>query len=390
MQKTIYERAWELHKVLGGKLDTVPKKRVWTRDDLSLLYTPGVAEPCRLIEKDDDLAWELTIKRNTVAVVTDGSAVLGLGNIGPKAALPVMEGKAVLFKQFGDINAFPICLDTQDPKEIINAVKLIAPTFGGINLEDISAPRCVEIERALIDMDLGIPIFHDDQHGAAIIVCAGLINATKVVKKNISDLTVIVNGIGAAGSAVCRMLSKLGVGRIYAFDKYGVICNDLCHMYNSVWKEISEFTNPLNEDLTLDEALRLADVFIGTSTKDVLTADMVKKMKRNSIVFALANPDPEIPYDVAKEAGVRVVATGRSDYPNQLNNLSVFPGIFKGALRCRASKITDEIKLAVVYAIAGMIPDECLHEECIVPDPMTMPVAEVVADAVERAVHEEN
>lgn len=391
MSETINERSLRIHEVLKGKIGTEVKHPVKTREDLSTLYTPGVAAPCLAIRDNPEDVYKYTGKGNTVAIVTDGGAILGLGNIGSLAGLPVMEGKALLFKEFGGVNAVPICLATQNMEEIIQAVKMIAPTFGGINLEDIPAPRCVEIERRLQDA-LNIPVFHDDQHGAAIAVTAALINATKVVQKEINELTVVVNGIGAAGSAITKMLYELGVAKIYAFDKCGILHKkkDYGHIYNPVWEEISQMTNLDCEEMSLAEALTKADVFVGASIANILTPEMVKSMKENPIVFALANPNPEITYDEGKNAGAAVMATGRSDCKNQINNLLVFPGLFKGALRCGATMITKSMKIAAANAIASMITDEERNAEYIIPDPFDPRVADVVADAVEaEAIRQE-
>lgn len=380
-KQSIYERSVEMHRQLKGKIGVHVTNHVKTQEDLSLAYTPGVAEPCRIIAKDEDQVYEFTWKENSVAVVTDGSAVLGLGNIGPKAALPVMEGKAELFKEFGNVNAVPICLDTQDTEEIIRTVKAIAPAFGGINLEDISAPRCVEIERRLI-REMDIPVFHDDQYGTAIVVAAAIMNAAYIVGKPIETLTVVVSGAGAAGSAIIKMLHKLGVHEIFAFDIDGLISRKNYHKYNFVNQEISQITNSQCHNLSLKTIMPLADVFVGVSAPNLLTPEMVKTMKHDPIVFAMANPEPEITYEAAKEAGAKIVGTGRSDCPNQINNLLAFPGVFRGALDCRATKITDEMKLEAAYALASLINNDELCEEYIIPNPFNPKVPEVVAKAV--------
>ena len=381
MEKTIYERSAKLHKWTRGKLEVRSKIPLSTRDDLSVAYTPGVAEPCRIIAKNEDAVYDYTWKANSVAVVTDGTAILGLGDIGPKAGLPVMEGKAVLFKKFADIDAVPICLGTKDPKEIVAIVKAIAPTFGGINLEDISAPRCVEIERALIN-ELDIPVFHDDQHGTAIVVAAALINAVKVVKKEISDLTVVVSGTGAAGSAIIKMLDNLGVKEIYAFNINGIITQEDYDYYDFLTQELSWITNNSEERLLLSEAMSKADAFIGVSASKLVTPEMVKSMKRDPIIFAMANPEPEITYEEGKAAGAKVMGTGRSDYPNQINNVLAFPGIFRGALDCRATQITEKMKVAAAYALASLVEEDKLNEEYIIPSALNRNVAKVVSKAV--------
>ena len=384
----VYQEALKLHEELKGKLGVNVKTRVETKDDLSLLYTPGVAQPCREIHKNKNNVYKYTWKGNSVAVVSDGTAVLGLGDIGPEAAMPVMEGKAILFKKFGDIDAVPICLDTKDPKEIISIVKALAPTFGGINLEDISAPRCIEIERTLKE-ELDIPVFHDDQHGTAIVVTAGLINALKVVKKDISDVSVVVSGTGAAGSSIIKMIHNLGVTEIYGFNINGIVLKEDYDQYDFLTQELSLITNTQNKRITMKEALEEADVFIGVSAPGLLTREMVKGMKENPIVFAMANPEPEIKYQDAIEAGARVVGTGRSDYPNQINNLLAFPGLFRGALDVHATKITEEMKLAAAYGLASLVSDEELSETYIIPDALNPKVAKTVAKAVgEKAIEQ--
>lgn len=381
---TTNEKALKLHEQWHGKLETVSKTPVKTREDLSLAYTPGVAEPCKVIAQDKEAAYTYTWKSNTVAVVSDGSAVLGLGNIGPYAAMPVMEGKAVLFKEFGGVNAVPICLDTQDTEEIIKAVTYLAPGFGGINLEDISAPRCFEIEERLKQI-LNIPVFHDDQHGTAIVVLAGIINALKVVGKQKENCKVVVNGAGSAGVAITKLLLNYGLTNIIMCDKVGIIGKNTEGL-NYMQKKMSEVTNPNNESGSLADALKGADIFVGVSAPNIVTPDMVSSMNSDSILFAMANPVPEIMPDAAKAAGARVVGTGRSDFPNQVNNVVAFPGIFKGALEGRAVQITEEMKLAAAYAIAGLVPEEELNEDNILPEAFNPKVAQVVADAVKSHI----
>lgn len=381
---TIAEKALMLHKEWNGKLETVSKTPVKSREDLSLAYTPGVAEPCKVIADNPDAAYQYTMKANTVAVVSDGSAVLGLGNIGPLAAMPVMEGKAVLFKEFGGVNAVPICLDTQDTEEIIKAVTYLAPAFGGINLEDISAPRCFEIEERL-KKTLNIPVFHDDQHGTAIVVLAGIINALKVVGKNKENCRVVVNGAGSAGIAITRLLLTYGFTNVILCDKVGIVGKNTEGL-NWMQQKMTEVTNPDNETGTLADALKGADIFVGVSAPNIVTPQMVASMNHDSILFAMANPVPEIMPDIAKSAGARVVGTGRSDFPNQVNNVVAFPGIFKGALEGRAAQITEEMKLAAALAIAGLVPDEELGEDNIMPEAFNPKVAEVVADAVKSHI----
>ena len=379
---TINEKALELHEKWNGKLDTVSKVQVKTREDLALAYTPGVAEPCKVIAKDPEAAYRYTITSNTVAVVSDGSAVLGLGNIGPLAAMPVMEGKAVLFKEFGGINAFPICLDTQDTEEIIETVVRIAPAFGGINLEDISAPRCFEIEERLKKL-LNIPVFHDDQHGTAIVVLAGIINALKVTGKKKEDCRVVVNGAGSAGVAITKLLLNYGFPHITMCDKTGMLCKGMEGL-NWMQEKMVEVTNLEHKTGTLADALKGADIFVGVSAPGIVSQEMVASMNKDSILFAMANPVPEIMPDLAKAAGARVVGTGRSDFPNQVNNVLIFPGIFRGALEGRATAITEEMKLAAANAIAALVDDSELSDENILPaafDPR-------VADAVSKAVKE--
>ncbi len=381
---TTNEKALALHEKWRGKLETVSKTPVKTREDLSLAYTPGVAEPCKVIAQDREAAYTYTWKSNTVAVVSDGSAVLGLGNIGPHAAMPVMEGKAVLFKEFGGVNAVPICLDTQDTEEIIKAVTYLAPGFGGINLEDISAPRCFEIEERLKEI-LDIPVFHDDQHGTAIVVLAGIINGLKVVGKKKEDCKVVVNGAGSAGVAITKLLLTYGFPHVIMCDKVGIIGKDTEGL-NWMQQKMTEVTNPDNLSGTLADALKGADIFVGVSAPNIVTPDMVSSMNRDSILFAMANPVPEIMPDAAKAAGARVVGTGRSDFPNQVNNVVAFPGIFKGALEGRAVQITEEMKLAAAQAIAALVPDDRLNEDNIMPEAFDPQVAEVVAEAVKSHI----
>ena len=381
---TTNEKALLMHEKWNGKLETVSKTPVKTREDLAIAYTPGVAEPCKVIAQDKEAAYKYTMKANTVAVVSDGSAVLGLGNIGPYAAMPVMEGKAVLFKEFGNVNAVPICLDTQDTEEIIKAVTYLAPGFGGINLEDISAPRCFEIEERLKEI-LDIPVFHDDQHGTAIVVLAGVINALKVVGKKKEDCRVVVNGAGSAGVAITKLLLTYGFPNIIMCDKVGIVSKDTEGL-NWMQKKMTEVTNLNNETGSLADALKGADIFIGVSAPNIVTPEMVASMNRDSILFAMANPVPEIMPDVAKAAGARVVGTGRSDFPNQVNNVVAFPGIFKGALDGRATQITEEMKLAAAEAIAGLVPADKLSDDNIMPEAFDPQVAEVVANAVKSHI----
>ena len=385
----VYEEALKMHEQSQGKLKVELKVPLNTKEDLSLAYTPGVAEPCREIAKDKEKAYQYTWKQNSVAVVSDGTAVLGLGDIGAEAAMPVMEGKSILFKKFGDIDAVPICLDTKDPQEIIRIVKALAPTFGGINLEDISAPRCVEIERTLIQ-ELDIPVFHDDQHGTAIVVTAGLINALKVVGKKIEDICVVVSGTGAAGSSIIKMIHALGVKEIYGFNINGIVTKEDYDYYDFLTQELTEITNSKAKRMSMAEAMKEADVFIGVSAPGILTQDMVKSMKEKPIVFAMANPEPEISYEDAIEAGVAVMGTGRSDYPNQINNVLAFPGLFRGALDVRARKITEEMKLAAAYGLATLVSDEELSPTYIIPDALDSRVAKTVAKAVSKKAIEQN
>ena len=380
----IKEKALLLHKQWNGKLNTVPKAPVNTREDLSLAYTPGVAEPCKVIAEHPEEAYTYTMKANTIAVVSDGSAVLGLGNIGALAAMPVMEGKCVLFKEFGNVNAVPIVLDTQDTEEIIRTVAAIAPTFGGINLEDISAPRCFEIEERLKSI-LKIPVFHDDQHGTAIVVLAGIINALRVTGKKKEDCRIVINGAGSAGIAIAKLLLRYGFAHIILCDSRGIISKDNANL-NWVKKEMCQVTNLENRKGTLADALVGADIFIGVSAPGSVTAEMVRSMNKDAILFAMANPVPEIMPDEAKAAGARVVGTGRSDFPNQINNVVAFPGIFKGALEGRAEQITEEMKLAAAEAIASLVSDEELNEDYIMPEAFDPRVAESVAAAVKAHI----
>ena len=378
------EKALQMHEQWNGKLETTAKAHVNSREDLAIAYTPGVAEPCKVIAKDPEAAYKYTIKSNTVAVVSDGSAVLGLGNIGALAAMPVMEGKAVLFKEFGGVNAVPICLDTQDTEEIIRTVVNIAPAFGGINLEDISAPRCFEIETRLKEL-LDIPVFHDDQHGTAIVVLAGIINALKVTKKEKETCRVVVNGAGSAGVAITKLLLNYGFKDITMCDINGIISKDSENL-NWMQKEMAKVTNLKNASGTLADALKGADIFVGVSAPGIVTKDMVASMNKDAILFAMANPVPEIMPDLAKAAGAKVVGTGLSDFPNQVNNVVAFPGIFKGALEGRASQITEEMKLAAAKAIAGLVPDEELSEDNILPQAFDPCVAETVSRAIKELI----
>ena len=374
------EKALQLHEEWNGKFETTPKMKIQTREDLALAYTPGVAEPCKVIAKDKEAAYKYTIKSNTIAVVSDGSAVLGLGNIGAHAAMPVMEGKAVLFKEFGNVNAVPVCLDTQDTEEIIKTVVNIAPAFGGINLEDISAPRCFEIETRLKEL-LDIPVFHDDQHGTAIVVLAGIINGLKVTGKTKEDCQVVVNGAGSAGIAITKLLLTYGFKHVTMCDKSGIL-SKASEGLNWMQQSMMEVTNLENKTGSLADALRGADIFVGVSAPNIVTADMVKTMNKDAIIFAMANPVPEIMPDVAKAAGAKVVGTGRSDFPNQVNNVIAFPGIFKGALEGRARQITEDMKLAAALAIANLVPDDEVSDVNILPEAFNPRVADVVSKAV--------
>lgn len=381
---TTNEKALLMHEKWNGKLEIVSKSPVKSREDLSVAYTPGVAEPCKVIAADREAAYKYTMKANTVAVVSDGSAVLGLGNIGPHAAMPVMEGKAVLFKEFGGVNAVPICLDTQDPEEIIKAVTWLAPGFGGINLEDISAPRCFEIEERL-KATLDIPVFHDDQHGTAIVVLAGIINSLKVVGKKKEDCRIVVNGAGSAGVAITRLLLTYGFPNIVMCDKVGILSKSTEGL-NWMQQKMAEVTNPGNETGTLADALKGSDIFVGVSAPNIVTPEMVASMNHDAILFAMANPVPEIMPDAAKAAGARVVGTGRSDFPNQVNNVIAFPGIFKGALEGRAAQITEEMKLAAAETIASLVPENELNENNILPEAFNPKVAESVAQAIKSHI----
>ncbi len=382
---SLRDTALEMHEKWQGKLEVSSKAKVDSREALSICYTPGVAEPCKEIAGNKDLAYKYTMKANTVAVISDGTAVLGLGDIGPEAAMPVMEGKAVLFKEFAGINAVPICIDTKDTDEIIKFVKQIAPTFGGINLEDISAPRCFQIEEAL-KRELDIPVFHDDQHGTAIVVLAGIINGLRVVNKKKEDVKVVINGAGSAGIAITKLLLHYGFENVTVVDKMGILQKDEEWM-NWAQSKLSEVTNKAGLRGNLELALKGADVFVGVSAPGIVTETMIKGMNTDPIVFAMANPVPEIMPDVAKAAGAKVVGTGRSDFPNQVNNVLVFPGIFKGALMARAKGITDDMKIAAAVAISGMIKDEDLNEENILPEPFMPGVADAVAKAVIEKVN---
>ncbi len=384
MKKEENNKALLMHEKWNGKLEIVSKAPVKSREDLAVAYTPGVAEPCKVIAKDQEAAYKYTMKSNTVAVISDGSAVLGLGNIGPHAAMPVMEGKAVLFKEFGGINAIPICLDTQDTEEIIKAVTWLAPAFGGINLEDISAPRCFEIEERL-KATLDIPVFHDDQHGTAIVVLAGIINGLKVVGKQKEDCKVVINGAGSAGVAIAKLLLTYGFTNVLLCDKAGILSKSTENL-NWMQEEMTKVTNLANETGTLADALKGADIFVGVSAPNIVTSEMVASMNQDAILFPMANPVPEIMPDVAKAAGARVVGTGRSDFPNQINNVVAFPGIFKGALEGRATGITEEMKLAAAIAIAGLVPEDMLNENNIMPEAFDPKVVEAVANAVKSHI----
>lgn len=378
------EKALALHEEWNGKFETVPKMSITTREDLALAYTPGVAEPCKVIAENKEAAYKYTIKSNTIAVVSDGSAVLGLGNIGAHAAMPVMEGKAVLFKAFGGVNAVPICLDTQDTEEIIKTVVNIAPAFGGINLEDISAPRCFEIEERLKEL-LDIPVFHDDQHGTAIVVLAGIINALKVTGKTKENCRVVVNGAGSAGIAITKLLLTYGFKNITMCDKSGILAKD-SEGLNWMQESMMNVTNLEQQHGSLADALKGADIFVGVSAPNIVSAEMVASMNKDAILFAMANPVPEIMPDVAKSAGAKVVGTGRSDFPNQVNNVIAFPGIFKGALEGRATQITEEMKLAAALAIANLIPDSELCDTNILPEAFDPRVADVVSEAIKSLI----
>ena len=376
----------KMHEENKGKVEVISKVKVKDRDDLSTAYTPGVAEPCRKIRDNKADVYKYTCKGNMVAVVSDGTAVLGLGDIGPEAAIPVMEGKAILFKEFGGVDAFPICLDTKDVDEIVETVKRIAPVFGGINLEDISAPRCFEIERRLKE-ELDIPVFHDDQHGTAIVVSAGLINALRLVGKDFDKANVVINGAGSAGISICKLLLQLGIGNVVLVDKQGALCPGQDWM-NPAQADMAEITNKDRQTGNLAEIMKGKDVFIGVSAPNIVTAEMVASMAADPIVFAMANPTPEIMPDLAKEAGAAVVGTGRSDFPNQINNVLAFPGIFRGALDVRASEINDEMKIAAAKAIASFVTDDLLSADYIIPSALDKNVATAVAEAVAKVAKE--
>lgn len=383
----VKEKSLKLHEDLSGKIEVVSKKEVKTSEDLSLLYTPGVAEPCVKIHENEDNVYKYTAKKNLVGVVSDGSAVLGLGNIGAKASIPVMEGKAILFKEFGDVDAFPICIDSTDVEDIVKTVKLISPVFGGINLEDISAPRCVEVEERLKE-ELDIPVFHDDQHGTAIVVGAGMINALKIVNKDIDKIKIVVNGDGSAGYAITKMLINLGAKNVIVCGINGVVKEDENNNY--VQKELSKITNPNKEDGTLKDVIKNADVFIGVSKGNLVDKEMVESMNDDAVIFAMANPTPEIMPDAAKSGGARVVGTGRSDFENQVNNVLAFPGIFRGALDAYATKISEGMKVAATHAIADFVKEEDLNEHNILPSALDKEVASAVAKAVYDEAVKEN
>ena len=376
----VKEKALQKHYEWQGKIEVVSRAPIETREDLSLAYTPGVAQPCLEIAKDPELSYKLTRRSNLVAVITDGTAVLGLGDIGGLAGMPVMEGKCCLFKEFGDVDAFPLCVKSKDPDEIVRTIELISDSFGGINLEDISAPRCFEIEAKLKER-LDIPVFHDDQHGTAIVVGAAMINAVKCAGKKLGDITVVINGAGSAGIAIGKFLLKLGIGNLIMVDIKGILNRDE-NYDNPAHAEISKITNKNNIKGTLADAMRGADVFVGVSKPNLVTPEMVKSMAEKPILFPMANPNPEITYELAKESGAYIVGTGRSDYPNQINNVLVFPGIFKGALACRAKAITEEMKLTAAHAIAALVPEDKLSPDYIIPSALDKSVAQAVADAV--------
>ena len=384
----IKEESLKMHEKWSGKIEVISRAKIENKHDLSLAYTPGVAQACLEIEKDMNKSWTLTRRNNLVAVVTDGSAVLGLGNIGPEAGMPVMEGKCALFKEFADVDAFPICIKSNDVDEIVNTVYMISGSFGGINLEDISAPRCFEIEKRLKEK-CDIPVFHDDQHGTAIVVAAGLINALKVVNKKIEDVQVVINGAGAAGTAIGTHLLNVGVKHLVMVDRFGIICEG-DETLSDVHKELSKITNRNHKKGNLTEALKNADVFIGVSAPNIVSEEMVSSMNKDAIVFAMANPTPEIMPDLAKKAGARVVGTGRSDFPNQINNVLAFPGIFKGALACRATCINEEMKVATSYALANLVSEEELNEEYILPDALDKRVSIAVSEAVQQVAVQTN
>ncbi|MGL5655399.1 MAG: NAD(P)-dependent malic enzyme [Fusobacteriaceae bacterium] len=384
----VYQQSLKMHAENAGKIEVISKVRVTNKEELSLAYSPGVAQPCLEIQKNPNDSYKYTARGNMIAVITDGTAVLGLGDIGPAAAMPVMEGKCILLKEFADVNAFPICLDTKDTEEIIKTIKYLAPSFGGINLEDISAPRCIEIETRLKN-ELDIPVFHDDQHGTAIVVVAGLINAFKLMKKDLKKAKVVINGAGAAGSSICKLINQLGVGEILILDKDGILTSDKVDSYNFLHKELALLTNPNKESGYLADAIKGADVFVGVSVANCLTEDMVRTMNKDAVIFAMANPSPEIMPEIAKKAGIRIMGTGRSDYPNQVNNVLAFPGLFKGALRAKSKKITEEMKMACAVAIANVIKEEELTEEYIIPGAFDKRVPEIVASEVERIAKEQ-
>lgn len=384
----IRKKSLEKHYEWKGKIEIVSRTGINTQEDLSMAYTPGVAEPCMEIHDNYDKSFELTRRGNLVAVITDGTAVLGLGDIGPEAAMPVMEGKCALFKEFADVDAFPICLRTKDLDEMVRTIYLMSGSFGGINLEDIAAPRCFELERRLKEI-CDIPVFHDDQHGTAIVVGAALINALRIVKKDIAKVKAVINGAGSAGIAIAKHLLNLGVNDIIMVDRFGIICEGMDEL-NQAQKEISKITNKSGQLGNLEDALKNADVFIGVSVPNVLSKDMIKSMTSDGVVFAMANPIPEIMPELAKEAGARIVGTGRSDFPNQINNVLAFPGIFRGALDCRATTINEEMKVAVSYAISNLITEEELNEEYIIPNALDKRVSKAVAEAVIKVANETN
>ena len=380
--KDVFARSLALHAELKGKMSAELKAPLENQEDLSLMYSPGVAQPCREIAANPESVYDYTWKGNTVAVVTNGTAILGLGDLGPEAALPVMEGKCALFKRFGGVNAVPVLVDSKDPEEIIRIVKAISPTYGGINLEDIKAPECITIEQTLI-RECNIPIFHDDQHGTAIVTTAAVINALKLVKKKAEDCNVVISGVGAAGSSIIRMLKRIGIANFYGYNSKGILNRKDADSYtNPLYRELAQITNKDAEDLSIEDAMKKADIFIGVSVPNKIDKAMVRSMRRDPIVFAMANPDPEIPYDDAREAGARVVGTGRSDYPNQVNNVLAFPGLFKGALKVHATEINEEMKLAAAYALANLVPEEKLSEEYVIPGPFETGVADAVAKEV--------
>jgi len=386
---SVYEDSLKLHEENKGKIEVISKVRVTNKEELSLAYSPGVAEPCRKIAENKEDVYKYTSKGNLVAVITDGSAVLGLGNIGPEAALPVMEGKSILFKEFGGVDSIPLCLDTQDVEEIVRTCKLLAPGLGGINLEDISAPRCVEIETRLKE-ELDIPVFHDDQHGTAIVVVAGMINAYKFLGRNLTDAKVVVCGAGAAGSSIIKMVRELGVADILALDVDGIISReDASREYDFLTRELAEITNKDNVTGGLAEAVKGADIFIGVSAAGILKPEMVETMNKDSVIFAMANPTPEIMPELALEAGAKIVGTGRSDYPNQVNNVLAFPGLFRGALDAGAKKITEEMKMAAAKGIAAILKEEELRADYIIPDAFDERVAKVVAESVMKIAKEQ-